>query len=188
MSIFWACPSISPLTSYSESLSICMRNIFPKLHILKSSDASLCKDNSILQHIPWTCGSPKQYSCCDMGRIQGTYRIVWRCNWWALGELRPVSVMDSTLKTDAESTSYQPWSATYDSVSSIDWRQVHRWLCFSICRMYWTLLLNWYTSFTLVICSPSELSVLKLLQEFSPRIDSDIWLTRWICEYPKCIT
>jgi len=118
-STFWSYPSTSPLTSCPQSSSICEWNSCPKLGIPKSSDASLSEVNLILLHTPRTCVSLKWYNCCDTGWMMGSSSIVWRRKRWALRVLRHLSVADSRLKTFAESISYQPWSARYDSVSSI---------------------------------------------------------------------
>jgi len=51
-----------------------------------------------------------------------------------------------------------------------------------------TSLLDRSASFTLVICSLSDISLVKSSPEPIHLIDSDIWLTRCIVGYSKCIT
>jgi hypothetical protein len=154
----------------------------------KSSDASLTEVKLILLHTSQTCVSLKSYTCCDTGRIMGSSWIVWRHNRWNLLILCCLSVADIIWKTIAESISYQPWSARYDTVSSMQSRPVHKSLCITICRMYVTILLDRYTSFTYAICGRPEISVVKLSLEPNCRIKCDTWLTRCLLRHPKGIT
>jgi len=139
MSTFWSYPSTSPQTLGPHSCSISASNSCPRLGIPKSSDASLSEVNLTLPHTPRTCVTLKWYTCCDTGHRKGLCWIVWWRNRWALCVLCHLSLADSRMKTFAESTSYQPWSARYDIVSSIQSRPVHQSLCLSICRIYLTL-------------------------------------------------
>jgi hypothetical protein len=61
-------------------------------------------------------------------------------------------------------------------------------MCFSIGWIKLILLLDRYSFYTLVICSQTEISVLKFSPEQIRWIESDIWLRRCIFGYPSCIT
>jgi len=111
MRTFWSYLSTSPQMFCCQSSSIRMWNRCGKLDIPKSSDASLSEVNWILWHTQRTHVSLKWYTGCDMGRIKGSCWILWRRTRCALHVLPRVSVVDSRLKTFAESIVYQPWSA-----------------------------------------------------------------------------
>jgi len=54
--------------------------------------------------------------------------------------------------------------------------------------MLLTVLVSWYAAGTLLICSCSEISVVRLSPQPIPAIDADICLTRCIGGYPICMT
>jgi len=162
MSAFWSYPSTSPQTSWLLSSSLCAWNSCQRLGIPKFSHASPSEINLILLHTPRTGVPLKSCSCCDTWWENGSS---WQCSRhkrWALRVLRRLSAADSRLTIFAESTLYQPWRASWDSVSSIWSKPVHRSLCLSICQAYSTSFVDWSASFTLSICSCSEISVVKL--------------------------
>ena len=111
--------SMSAQTLGPQSASLWAQNHCSTLGIPKSSDASLSGINMILLYTPLTCVSPKWYTCFDTELIKGSSWIVWRRDRWAMCVLCRIFVVDSRLKTVAESTSYQPWSVRYDSICSI---------------------------------------------------------------------
>jgi len=135
LSAFWSYPSTSPQTLCHHLSLLCARNGCPKSGIRKSSDASLSEVNLILLHTLWTGVSLKWCTCCDMRQKNGSSGQCWRGRRYGLRGFSCVSVADSRLKTLAESISYQPWMARWDSVSSIYSRLVHRPFCLSICQI-----------------------------------------------------
>jgi len=123
-----------------------------------------------------------------MGRKSGLAWTRRRHGRWTLRVFHCLLAMESRLKIFAESISYQPCRARYERVSSVQSRPVDRSLCFSICRMKFTLLLDWYASFKLPIYSHSEISALKLLRQCICCIDSDSCHTECIIRYPWWVT
>ena len=119
LSTLWSYPITSPLTLCPHSPSIGARNRCPKLGIVKSYDASLSEVNLILLHTLCIWVSLKWCTFCDMWWKNGSSWQCLRCGRWALQVCCHASAVYSRLETFAQSISYQPCRATYESVSSI---------------------------------------------------------------------
>jgi len=151
-----------------------------------STDALLTVINWILPHTLWTWVSLTSCILCDTQQNNGSSKAFWRHKRWTLCAFHCVLVADSWLKTVTEWMSYQPKRARNDSDSTIESRLEYQPLCLSISQSQKTWLGNRYASFTLPICSTSELSEVKFSQDPIQHINTDVWLTRCVFGYPKC--
>jgi len=141
------------------------------------------KVNFIHLQTPWSWVSLKWCTWCDTVQQNGFFSQWWRHTRLAEWEFCSISEADSRMKTVVVSVFYQPWRARCNEVSSIQLKLVHQSLCVSISRRYLTLLVDQYSSFTMLICCYSEISVVKLFPELIGLIDSDVWHSRCFIGY-----
>jgi len=188
MITFWSYWSTCPWNSHTQPHSHCAWSCYPMFGMPTSSDSSLRVVILTLLHVLWIPGLSSWWTCWDTGWTHDSSWRFWKKTRWALPVVRSVLAEDSMFNTFAESMSYQPWRARYVSICFLLSRLVHYSLCFSICQMQFTLLVDQYATLTLPIYSQSKIAEMKISSKLIHQFKSEICLLKCIFGYPKQIT